>query len=171
MNILPPKEKYVKMALELGALHAMIIKPQDVVLDPRCYLKCMYGCDEWGKKWTCPSAPGAIDIWEFEKILQRYKNILLIHVPDKYSNQSISFAIEQQAFVDGYYFAFSISDCSLCKDSCAYPKPCSNPNKARPSMQSLGIDVFATVQSKSLPLSTLKNEEENQNWYSLVLIE
>jgi hypothetical protein len=38
-------------------------------------------------------------------------------------------------------------------------------------MQALGIDVYATARRQGLPLSTLKDESEEQNWYSLVLIE
>jgi hypothetical protein len=38
-------------------------------------------------------------------------------------------------------------------------------------MQGLGIDVYATARKQELPINTLKNEDEEANWYSLVLIE
>ncbi|MBM4248052.1 MAG: DUF2284 domain-containing protein [Euryarchaeota archaeon] len=162
--------RYVAMALEMGAASAVAIRASEVVLDPRTYLKCMYGCKDWGRNWTCPSAPGAIKPWDFKNILKRYKSAVLVHCPDKKSSQKISYALERQAFVDGHYFAFSLSDCSLC-DQCAHPEPCRLPKQARPAMQALGIDVYATARRQDLPISTLKNENETQNWYSLVLIE
>ncbi len=50
--------RYLVRAVEMGAAHAVAIRSSDIVLDPRTYLKCMYGCKDWGKNWTCPSAPG-----------------------------------------------------------------------------------------------------------------
>jgi predicted metal-binding protein len=158
------------MATEMGAAHAVVIKASDIVLDPRTYLKCMYGCKDWGKNWTCPSAPGALKPWEFWSILKRYKKAVLVHCADKKLSQRISMAIEREAFIDGDYFAFSMSDCSLC-DGCSWPEPCRNPKQARPAMQALGIDVFATARKQKLPIFALSNENEPQNWYSLVLIE
>jgi len=163
-------ENYAKKAIEMGALHAKVIKAEDVVVDPRTYIKCMYGCDTWGKNWTCPSAPGALKPWEFEKILNRYKIAILIHCDKKNLSQKISYELETQAFFDGYYFSFSMSDCALCK-TCRYPEECKHPHKARPALQGLGIDVYATVRKQGLPIKTLVNKKEKQNWYSIVFIE
>lgn len=163
-------DKYTVKAKEMGALDALIIKIEDVVTDPRTYLKCMYGCEGWGANWTCPSAPNALRPWEFETILKRYSTAILIHCDDKDISQKISYELEREAFFDGYYFAFSMSDCGLCEE-CTHPEPCTHPTKARPPMQGLGIDVYATARKQGLPIKTLKSEDETQNWYSLVLIE
>lgn len=163
-------DKYIEKAKDMGALNAVIISSDDIVIDPRALLKCMYGCDTWGKHWTCPSAPGALRPWEFENILNKYRTGILIHCKNKKNSQKISYELERDAFVDGYYFAFSMSDCEICKD-CKYPDPCKKPKKARPAMQGLGIDVFATVRKQGLPIETLTDEDAEQNWYSLVLIE
>ena len=162
--------KYVRMAKDMGATHAVAIHARDIVLDPRTYLKCMYGCKDWGHNWTCPSAPGAMKPWDFQNILRRYRHAVLIHCGDKKTSQKIAYAIERQAFLDGRYFAFSMSDCALC-ERCAHPGPCRVPRQARPAMQALGIDVFATARKQKLPLVPLKKLNEPQNWYSLVLLE
>jgi predicted metal-binding protein len=162
--------RYTKLALEMGAAHAVAIRASDIVLDPRTYLKCMYGCKDWGRNWTCPSAPGAIKPWDFKNILKRYRSAILVHCADKKLSQKISYALEREAFLDGHYFSFSLSDCSLC-DGCAHPEPCRLPKQARPSMQALGIDVYATAKKQNQPLFPLRNESEPQNWYSLVLVE
>jgi predicted metal-binding protein len=158
------------MAKKMGAAHAVVIEASGIVLDPRTYLKCMYGCKDWGKNWTCPSAPGAVRPWEFGNILKRYKKAVLVHCRDKKQSQRISMSLEREAFLDGHYFAFSMSDCALCK-GCAWPAPCRKPREARPSMQALGIDVYATARRHGLPISVLRTPGEPQNWYSLVLIE
>jgi predicted metal-binding protein len=165
-------EKYAVLARELGAEDAIVISVQDIVFDPRTYLKCMYGCSTWGKSWICPSAPGALKPWEARDVLSHYKKALIIHTNDKGSSQIISFSIESKAFVDGYYFAFSMSDCGLCAE-CSFPdgEPCRFPGKARPAMQALGIDVFATARGQGLPIETLADEGCEENWYSLVMLD
>lgn len=165
-------EKYIKKALELGADDAVGFKIEDIEFDPRTLLKCMYGCGDWGKGNTCPSRPGSLSPWEYEKLFRKYSWGVIIHSKDKRISQDVSFAIESEAFTDGYYFAFSLSDCALCKE-CAGFKGCGcvNPRKARPAFHSVGIDVFKTVRKFDLPLNTLKSETDEQNWYSAVFIE
>lgn len=165
-------EKYAVLARELGAVDAIVISLRDIVFDPRTYIKCMYGCSTWGKSWICPSAPGALKPWEAKDVLSRYKKALIIHTHDKDTSQMISLSIESKAFVDGYYFAFSMSDCGLCQE-CSFPdrEPCRFPRKARPAMQAMGIDVFATARGQGLPIETLACENQKGNWYSLVMLE
>ncbi|MBN2208342.1 MAG: DUF2284 domain-containing protein [Candidatus Coatesbacteria bacterium] len=165
---------YATRALQMGALDAVIISIDRVIFDHRTILKCMYGCDSWNNSWVCPSAPKALMPWEAEPLLKRYSWALLIHTNNQQDSQQISIAIESQAYIEGYYFAFSLSDCTIC-EACAYQsgKPCVDPTRARPAMQGMGIDVFATARGLGLPIQTLKDPEgsEKQNWYSLVLFE
>lgn len=163
--------KYGGLARKMGALHAVVMPAKEVVVDARALLKCQFGCKDYWVNWTCPSVPGALRPWEFEKILRRYKWALLIHCAEKKMSQKISYEIERQAFVDGHYFAFSFSDCGVC-EKCARPgNLCRNRKMARPAMQGVGIDVFATARGQGLPIKTLRDASETQNWYSLVLIE
>jgi len=162
-------KRYVKFARWAGALDVVLMKATDIVLDPRTILKCQFGCTGWRHNWTCPSAPGALTVWDFARIIKHYKKVLLVHTRDKKLSQNISYEIERQAFLDGYYFAFSLSDCAVCKE-CCYPKACRAPKKARPAMQALGIDVFATARKQGLPIKPLKTKDAQPDWYSLVLI-
>lgn len=166
------KDFYVTRALELGADHAVLFTIEDIAFDSRTLLKCMFGCADWGKGPTCPSRPGSLKPWEYRRILEEYKWGIIIHATDKKRSQQISFSIERKAFLDGYYFAFSLSDCALCEE-CAGLKgaECVNQKKARPAFHSVGIDVFKTVQKFGLPLETLKDQNQIQNWYSAVFIE
>ncbi len=42
--------------------------------------------------------------------------------------------------------------------------------EARPAFHSVGIDVFSTVHAFDLPLAPLRDEGDEQNWYSAVFI-
>ena len=162
-------KKYIDLALSLGAEHAVIISPGDIEFDGRTLLKCMFGCADWGKGCTCPSREGFLKPWEFEPLLRKYKSVLIIHSQEKQTAQKAAFGVEREAFLDGDALAFSMSDCALCTD-CAGRSgaPCRNVKQARPAFHSVGIDVFATVKKLGLPLKTLKESDEEQNWYSAV---
>ncbi len=161
-----------KQALELGAVNAVLFTPDDLVFDRRTLLKCMYGCGDWGKGPTCPSRPNNVSLDEYEKMLRLYHWGVIIHAHDKHTTQQASLKLEQRAFADGYYFAFSMSDCGLCKE-CVGLKghPCANPKLARPAFHSVGIDVFATARKFHLPIHTLTEERQEQNWYAAVFVE
>lgn len=166
-------QKYADRALDLGATDAVVFDIKDIVFDPRTLLKCMYGCTDWGKNHTCPSRPGNPTMEQYKDMLSRYKGGVIIHTHDKALSQKISFRIEGEAYRDGYYFAFSMSDCALCKTCAAATcEDCRFMHMARPAFHSVGIDVFKTVRQLGLPIQTLTDADtEEQNWYSAVFIE
>lgn len=165
-------KKYINRALEMGAADAVEFKIGDICFDSRTLLKCMYGCSDWGKNHTCPSRPGSPSIAEYREMFSRYSRGVIVHTHDKASSQKISFTLEREAFGDGYYFAFSLSDCSLCSECAAVKcETCRFPKMARPAFHSVGIDVFKTVRGLGLPIETLTDPTQEQNWYSAVFIE
>ncbi|MCX7771567.1 MAG: DUF2284 domain-containing protein [Clostridia bacterium] len=165
-------EKYIKIALEQGAEHAAAFHIDQIVFDSRTILKCMFGCSDWGFGHTCPSRKGSLMPWEYEKVLKNYQRGIIIHSPDKRISQEASFEVERQAFMDGFYFAFSLSDCANCEKCTGFAGvKCANPKKARPAFHSVGIDVFKTVRQFNLPIETLKDKDEAMNWYSAVFID
>ena len=165
-------ERYITLGLSLGAVNVVPFKISDIMFDERTALKCAFGCTDWGKSHTCPYMRSPLSVWEYRKIFERFSRGLIIHGKTKQFSQRASLAIEKAAFLDGYYFAFSLSDCAFC-DTCAgtVGKPCRNERDARPAFHSVGIDVFKTVHGLGLPLSPLKTDDDDQNWYSAVFIE
>ena len=162
-------QPYIDLAIEHGADHAVLAAPDEIVFDGRSLLKCMFGCADWGKGPTCPSRQGFLKPWEFEQLLRKYKAVLIVHAQDKKKAQAASFAVERAAFLDGDALAFSMSDCALCADCAGKSgEGCRNVRMARPAFHSVGIDVFGTVKKLGLPISTLKDEHEEQNWYAAV---
>jgi len=162
----------IDMAVGMGADDAVHFGIEDIVFDPRTILKCAFGCADWGFGHTCPSRPGSLKPWEYEQVLRRYSWGVVVHSKDKSISQEVSFALEREAFLKGYYFAFSMSDCALCRECAGFHgSPCINPKKARPAFHSVGIDVFKTVRKFGLPIDTLKDETDPVNWYSAVFVE
>lgn len=171
--IVEKAKKYIELAQEMGATDAVLFEAPQICWDSRTLLKCMYGCDDWGKNHTCPSRPGNPTMAELREMFSRYKWGIIIHTKEKNLSQKISFAVESAAFHDNYYFAMSLSDCGLCKECAAAScQDCRNVLKARPAFHSIGIDVFKTVNQMGLPLFTLPSRDhEDQNWYSAVFVE
>ena len=162
-------EKYIKLAKSFGVNNVIRITPDDVVFDDRTLLKCMFGCGDWGKGCTCPSRAGALSPAEYERMLRKYKSVLVIHSTNKKTAQKASFAVEKEAFMDGDALAFSMSDCALCGECAGFSdNECRHVAMARPAFHSVGIDVFATVEKFGLPLRALREKGEEENWYAAV---
>lgn len=165
-------DKYVAAALEMGAKNAVEFTISDIVFDPRVVIKCIFGCGDFGRLHTCPYQKSPLSMDEYQRVFEKYSRGIIIGCDNKNDSQKISYEIERKCFLDGYYFAFSLSDCGLCK-SCAHgtQKPCVFPEKARPAFHAIGIDVFKTVRNLNLPISVLQEKNTPQNWYSAVFIE
>jgi len=163
---------YVRKAIEMGADHAVGFGIGDIVFDPRVILKCIFGCSDYGRIHTCPYQKSPLGMEEYERIFKNYKRGVIIGCAGKHKSQEISLEIERLAFLDGFYFAFSLSDCGLCekcaKSVCA---ECRFPQQARPAFHSVGIDVFKTVKQLGMPIGVLKDKTDAQHWYSAVFIE
>jgi len=166
-------KELMEYANELGAVNAVYFEIDDIVFDSRTLLKCMYGCGDWGHGLTCPSANPQVTMEQYQTMFKKYSYGLIVHANTKKTNQDISYMLESKAFTDGYYMAFSLSDCAVCNTCAGFDnKSCVNKKKARPAFHSVGIDVFATVKKLSLPIYTLKEDDDrNQNWYAAVFIE
>lgn len=163
-------ESFRQRALELGASLAEIIPANWVEVDERVRLKCFVSlCGYYGKNPHCP--PHGPDVEFMRSALNRYNWAILyaldvIPVSDfadrarqkprlewYKKNFEIAGEVETMAFGRGYYLAaaFSQGSCkaALCSeaDGCRIleGKGCANPLKSRPSMESVGIDVFGLV--------------------------
>ena len=64
------------LALKLGATEARVIPAEEIVVENRVVLKCRVGCDDYGKRLTCPPFTPKVD--EFRKMLKDYKYALIV---------------------------------------------------------------------------------------------
>jgi len=80
--------------------------------------------------------------------------------------------LETMLFLDGYYKAFGIGSgpCAGCR-TCDTTASCKHPERARPSMEACGIDVFKTAREHNLPIRVVRERGEERDMYGLVLME
>jgi len=163
--------RYIKLAKEYNMENAVVIKPEDIFFDIRAILKCRWGCEDFFmKSIKCSIRDTTLE--ERMKMVKAYHDILMLHSHDAREISWAVFEIERAAFLDGYYFAFGIRYCKLCKN-CAVDRgeECPTPAKVRPCDQSFGIDVYKTARKQKFPCEVLKNVDEPQNRYGFVLID
>ena len=168
---MPDYGKYIQLAKEYNMENAVVIKPGDIFFDIRAILKCRWGCVDFFKQnIKCSRRDTTLE--ERMRMVNAYQDILMLHSHDAREISWAVFEIERAAFLDGYYFAFGIRYCMLCKN-CAVDRgeECPTPEKVRPCDQSFGIDVYKTARNQGFPCDVLKNIDEPQNRYGFVLID
>lgn len=159
----------INYALAQGALVAEPINTEQIVFDPRSHLKCRFGCNRWGKFWTCPPHLNLTQE-QFLEAFKKYQTAIFIRTADPEKGQKVALAVEKEAMLSyNYQFAFAMVLCVQC-DSCSYPESCRYPHLARPAMDAYGVDIGQTVQQLGLQVEFDKNGKLLPAWYSLVLL-
>ena len=82
--------------------------------------------------------------------------------------------LEGDVFKDGYYkaFVYLAGPCRLCKECGKVTgTSCNHGDRARPSMEACGIDVFQTARNNGCHIETLREETEPRNTYCLMLVD
>ena len=163
-------KKLCDRALKLGADDAILINPAEVETASWVRIKCKYGCSGYARSLCCPPYSPAPS--ETRSILDGYTKAVLIHRKEK-GTKDIIVTLEREAFLAGFYKAFSFGSgpCRLCRAACAFDEGCRHPEKARPSMEACGIDVFATVRKFKLPIEVVTDYDQEADFYGLVLLE
>ncbi|MCK4670013.1 MAG: DUF2284 domain-containing protein [Nanoarchaeota archaeon] len=135
-------------------------------------LKCAFGCDSYGKNWTCPPH-NDITPEKARKIIKDYKRAILLQFDstDYKKIYNILLSIEKEILNNNFYkvFALSMGYCPLC-DKCTVPNPCAFPELRRPPMEALGIDVFKTLKNIGIELKILKKGEKYTP-YCIILLD
>lgn len=163
-------ESLKEKAVEFGALDAVLIDTDQVVFDPRAYLKCRFGCNRWGKFWTCPPHL-EISPEMFMEAFQKYKKAIVIKAAGPESGQEAALALEKEAMLSfGCSFALAMILCVQC-ETCAYPDPCLHPHMARPSMDAYGIDIGKTLEPLGFKTEFNKEGKLLPAWYGMVLLD
>jgi predicted metal-binding protein len=159
-------------SIELGSDETAIIKAKDIIIDERVRAKCRYPpCPGYGSSIMCP--PHSMSAEQTRKLVKLYKHAIIVRVdispedaaglearkrkayyPHFAKIREIINQLEGDAFHQGFYLAlgFAVGSCRLCSPQsdpieCEALKTniCKFPFKARPAMESVGIDVYATV--------------------------
>jgi len=147
---------------------AKVIPAKTIVTSEWVRLKCQFGCDMYGQRLTCP--PYSPTPKKTRSMLAHYKYALLIHGDEESDIGDIVSKLEREIFLDGYYKAFGMAagPCLMCA-KCS--KSCRHAEKARPSMEACGVDVYSTAHANAFPIEVLKTGNCKGNYYGVVLIE
>ena len=174
-------DKYCIQAIQNGLAGARQIEPNSVITAAWVQLKCQFGCPGYDRSYCCPPNTPKAD--ETREILDSYNRAILFHIeaPDS-EDRGTRIAqlyqmltdFEGDLFKEGYYKAllFLSGPCRLCKE-CSLLKndPCILRNRARPSMEACGIDVYQTARNNGFHIETLSDRTQTQNHYCLMLID
>ena len=172
MEVFMEFEKYKKMAKELGAINVVKFSIEEIVFDPRVALKCLFGCDTYGRVHNCLFQKSPLNMAQYKEIFSHYSWGIIIRTENLEDSQRIAFEVEREAFLDGHYFALSLSDCVLCEKCTRIDQmgECRLPLQSRPSFHGIGIDVVKTVNALGLPLKIARTHDDEVNYYSAVFV-
>lgn len=166
---------------------AKLIHTRDIVVDERVRYQCSYsGCREYGKRLMCPPYTPSVD--EFKNILARYYMALLVQLTatikdnDNWEPETnkwalelhdIIYKLEKKAFALGFPFAAGLigGSCKLCP-TCPVEKDksaiCVDRERARPSMEAMGIDVLLTCKRVGVEITFSPGQVI---WTGMILID
>ncbi|MHA1298388.1 MAG: DUF2284 domain-containing protein [Candidatus Helarchaeota archaeon] len=187
-------KKLEEQAIKCGAspeLTRYISADKIEVTDQWVRWKCQFGCPVYGKNLCCP--PFTPNSEETKRLIKEYKHALLIgfkikaseHVKLRKKIQRCILKIESRAFALRFLkaIAFNIGSCVWCEDCIVKEVPrdinpqlarnyCKHKEKARPSMEAVGINVFGTVENAGLKLKILTAENADEaKFFGLILLE
>ncbi len=158
------------------------IDPRQIVVSQWVRMKCTFGCGEYGRNAACP--PNVPSVAECRAFFAEYTTAALLHFEkavehpeDRHAwskgvNQAL-LELERAVFLAGYERAFLLfmDSCSLCAECAGRRAECKHPRLARPSPESMAIDVYSTVRAAGYPLQVLSDYTQVMNRYAFLLIE
>lgn len=160
----------IQRAKTFGAKSARLVRASSIATAPWVRLKCKYGCDGYGTSLCCPPHTPTPD--ETRKVIDSYRRAVLFEAGRREPKQ-IAVRLEREAFLAGYYKAFGLGSgpCPLCRQACAFDEGCRHAERARPSMEACGIDVFATVRVNGFVIDVVRDERDEQHYFGVVLLD
>jgi len=178
--------KLRRLAMEKGADSTKLIPVGDVSVEDWVRQKCEYGCNGYARHFTCP--PYSPTPEETRKRLKGYGQALLVEFTRQAEKENrldvheVMYELERAAFLSGLYRAFSYAagPCGICETCAAeevespneYSKrECRDQNRARPSMEACGIDVYQTARRAGYKIDVVKEEDELFKTFGLLLLE
>ncbi|MCD6272235.1 MAG: methyltransferase domain-containing protein [Deltaproteobacteria bacterium] len=164
-------EEWTYKAVRAGFTKAVILPVEKIVTGEWARKKCRFGCAVYGKNLQCP--PYGMKSKETQDLLKSYKcSLLLEGSPPGREFHNRLLLMEKKAFLAGYHKAlvFGAGHCPVCS-KCPGDGICKYPEKARPSMEGSGIDVYSTAKNAGISLKPVANKNQYVKYIGLLLLE
>ncbi|MGO9020596.1 MAG: DUF2284 domain-containing protein [Syntrophobacteraceae bacterium] len=164
-------EMLTALAKRSGFSFARIIKAGEIAIENWVRLKCRFGCPRYGRSLCCP--PASPDEKEMVAVISGYRQALLVQgTPPSHLFHEQLLALERAVFLAGYAeaLAFGAGPCPVCP-SCPDDGSCRFPEKARPSLEACGVDVYRTAHNAGLSLSPVQHPQGYVKYVGLVLFD
>ena len=154
-----------------GVKDVRIISPSDVVTAAWVKLKCQFGCDGYGQCLVCP--PFTPTSEQMRVVLDGYHRAILIHFGTRAALKTVVADLERDIFLSGAWKAFGLGDgpCYFCRRCPVEEGQCRHPERARPSMEACGIDVFSTAKRAGFPIEVVRTRRQSPDYYGLILVD
>ena len=172
--------EWCERAVALGAGTATEIAASGVVVAEWVRLKCLYGCDEPGVHRTCP--PNAPPLDQIRRLLGEFTRAILLETEpitgaERSDDESrrlnaAGLTLERELFLAGFYrsWLMGAGPCDLCR-ACVAGKECPTPERARPSMEGCGLDVYATVRNAGRRIEVVRDRDDVYRFFALMLVD
>lgn len=150
-------------------IEAKVIKTNTIVIGDWVLFKCQHGCGHYNTSLGCP--PFTPKPEEMVKIADNYEYGILIQCKNSLKTPShISVELEKLAIGMEFYKAIGLGagPCQFCEE--CNLNSCINRDKARPSMESCGIDVQQTVMNNDYEMVKKQDNGDIFYCYGLVLV-
>jgi predicted metal-binding protein len=107
------------------------------------------------------------------KVLDAYTRAILIHCEPGADVKATVADLERDIFLRGAWKAFGLGagPCYFCKECNVEEEQCRHPERARPSMEACGIDVFSTVKKTGFPIEVVRTTRQCPHYYGLILVD
>jgi Predicted metal-binding protein len=158
------------------------IAGKDIQVAQWVRVKCMYGCNSFGKSSACP--PNVPTVNECERFFSEFNQAVIFHFKAKVENseQLTSWCktvnsklskLEKAVFLAGFYktFVLYVDECNICSECTSERAECKNKKIARPCTEALAVDIYGTARSIGYPIQVLADSREEMNRYAILLIE
>ncbi|SHI18427.1 DUF2284 domain-containing protein [Sporanaerobacter acetigenes] len=177
------KEKFIEYIKNQNIIFIGTIDVKDIVINRSVRKYCMENkCGQYGNNFMCPPCVGSVE--DFKEKLKNYDSCIVVLKNKKITNKinreeyyeaseelhQILLNIEYKAKSLGYEKALALiaGNCRLCKPckKVLGEKFCPYPERARPSSESLGIDVIETLNKLGVKLEF---RDDEVTWVGMML--
>jgi len=165
-----PLETWREVALTLGFSKAELLPADKIMTGRWTREKCRFGCGAYGKNRMCP--PAGIDHATMTQMLAEYRWALVVAgTPPGREFHERLLALEKKAFLAGFHkaLAFGAGPCPVC-ERCPDDGGCRHPDRARPSMEGSGIDVYATANRAGIRIAPVPVPDRYVKYMGMVLL-